>query len=69
MLWLVLSSDFDVLVSTILIVLVRYSDILVILHSNADYLLYLVVFSNIWIHSETYINCIFDVLVTSKRVH
>ena len=69
MLRLVLSSDFEVLVSTILIVLVRYSDILVTLHSNVDYLLYLVVFSNIWIHSETYINSIFDVLVISKRVH
>ena len=68
-LWLVLSLDFDVLVTTILIVLVKYSDTLVILHSNADYLLYLVVFLNIWIHSETYINSIFDVLVISKRVH
>ena len=69
MLRLDLSSDFEVLVSTILIVLVRYSDILVTLYSNVDYLLYLVVFSNIWIHSETYINCIFEVLVISKRIH
>ena len=38
-LWLVLRFDFEVLVITILVVLVKYSKLLVILHSNVYHLL------------------------------